>query len=229
MANDSTCFQGGANAPLPAIADTAAFAYVRTSQQPAPDYLRTHAAGNSISPAIRPVHLTSPNYGWQRSITNAAYVAGYGAAAYIGTPYAMRANYRVIRLESAYAYDVIGHVYCANQLGLILTSLNRWAGYSEKDSRRRGAWWGAFGIMSFMELINGFVPTVRLDPLDIPANALGAWLADGYIDIVDRHRHLTEGVQRPHGIAVTDQQLVRSAFVAAPRNGKQLPGRCFAG
>ena len=192
VANDPTCFRGGVSAPLPAIADTSGFASVSTDHGPAPDYLtrRAYAAGGSLSPAIRTAQLSPPNYGWRRSITNAAYVAGYGAGAYIGTPYAMRADYKVIRLESAYAYDVIGHVYCANQLGLILTSLNRWAGYSEKDSRRRGAWWGAFGIMSFMELINGFVPTVRLDPLDIPSNALGAWLADGYLDIVERHPHL---------------------------------------
>jgi len=134
--------------------------------------------------------LSTPNFALRKAITTAAYVAGYGAGAYIGTPHAMRGDYRIIRLETAYAYDVIGHVYCANQLGLILTSLNRWAGYSGRDSRRRGAWWGAFGIMSFMELVNGFVPGVRLDPLDIPANALGAWLADGYLDVVERHPHL---------------------------------------
>jgi hypothetical protein len=75
-------------------------------------------------------------------------------------------------------------------VGLLFTSLNRWAGYPEKSARRRGAWWGAFGMMTFMEIFNGFVPTARLDPLDIPANAIGAWLADGYLDIVDRHPHL---------------------------------------
>lgn len=188
VAIDAGCFDRILS--VPEAADSVGFVSAHANPLPAPNYLRTRVVVPTFNPAVRPAHIATPQYGWRGSITTAAYVAGYGAGAYIGTPHAMRGDYKVIRLESAYAYDVVAHVYCASQLGVILTSLNRWAGYPEKDSRRRGAWWGAFGIMSFMELINGFVPTVRLDPLDIPANALGAWLADGYLDIVDRHPHL---------------------------------------
>jgi hypothetical protein len=131
-----------------------------------------------------------PDYRWRRALVNSAYVGGYTFATALGVRNGIGSDFKIIRLESAYAYDFVAHIWVANQVGLLFTSLNRWAGYPEKSARRRGAWWGAFGMMTFMEIFNGFVPTARLDPLDIPANAIGAWLADGYLDIVDRHPHL---------------------------------------
>jgi len=155
---------------------------------PPQNYLRAAAAPAASLPV--PQGQTTAVPALRRTAVNAVYAGGYALAAQVGTMRGLHGDYKIMRLESAYAYDFIGHIYCANQLGLVFTALNRWAGHSEKSSRRRGAWWGAFGMMSFMEILNGFVPTVRLDPLDIPANAIGAWLADGYLDIVDRHPHL---------------------------------------
>jgi hypothetical protein len=154
------------------------------------DYLRRNAASYSITPSVPRSRIAPPDFRWRRALVHTIYAGSYAFAARIGTRHGMQNNFRIMRLESAYAFDLLGHVYCANQLGFLFTSLNRWAGYPEKQSRRRGAWWGAFGMMTFMELLNGYSPGIRLDPLDVPANAFGAWLADGYLDVVKRHPHL---------------------------------------
>jgi hypothetical protein len=154
------------------------------------DYLQQQAAAYSITPTVPKSRIPTNDHGWRRALVHTVYAGGYVFAARIGMRQGMQDDFRIMRLESAYAYDFVGHVYCANQLGFLFTSLNRWAGHSEKESRTRGAWWGAFGMLTFMEVLNGYVPGVRLDPLDIPANAIGAWLADGYLGLVDRHPHL---------------------------------------
>jgi hypothetical protein len=160
------------------------------------DWQRTRSTGD-VPPAgffrsqsVAPAAPIAPSTLPRRMITDVVYVGCYSAAATIGTRQGIGADFKIIRLESAYGYDFVSHIYVANQIGRILTSFNRWAGRPERESRKRGAWWGAFGMMTFMEIFNGFVPEVRLDPLDIPANALGAWLADGYLDVVEKHPRL---------------------------------------
>jgi hypothetical protein len=162
----------------------------RGAFSPAAGYLRSYAIGYSTNPTVTRSQLRLPDYRWRRTLVHSAYAGGYTFATSLGIRRGMGRNFKIMRLESAYAYDFVAHVWVANQVGRLFSSLTRWAGYDEKTSRRRGAWWGAFGMMTVMEIFNGFVPYVRLDLLDIPANAIGAWLSDGYLDIVDRHPHL---------------------------------------
>lgn len=115
----------------------------------------------------------------RREVMISTYVAAYAASAKMGTRLGLSGDYRIMRVESAYMYDVFGHVFFTRELGLALGSLNRWAGMSDQRSRRVGAWWGAFGMQTLQELLNGFMPGVRLDPIDLVSNAIGAWWADG--------------------------------------------------
>lgn len=131
--------------------------------------------------------LERPGFRVRKSALYGMYAGGYAAAWKTGTRHGIQNDFRVMRLESAYGYDFIGHVYATRQMGLIFTSANRWAGLSEDQARRTGVWWGAFGMMTFMEILNGFMPGVRFDPLDIPANFIGAWSADGGLDLAERH------------------------------------------
>jgi len=126
----------------------------------------------------------------RRSLLWSVYVGGYIASTQVGTRLGLDNDYKVIRLESAYMYDVIAHIYVVKNMGQILDGFNQWVGVDAGVSRPRAAWYGAFGMLSYMEILNGFMPTVRLDPLDIPANAAGAWLADDGQDILSRHPHL---------------------------------------
>lgn len=128
-----------------------------------------------------------PRSRFRKSVLYGMYAGGYAVASKTGTRHGIQNDFRVIRLESAYGYDLIAHVYATQQMGLIFTSANRWAGLSEDQARRAGVWWGAFGMMTFMEILNGFMPGVRFDPLDIPANFIGAWSADEGLDIAERH------------------------------------------
>jgi hypothetical protein len=130
------------------------------------------------------------DYRSRRMFLNGVYGAAYAAAARIGTRFGLEERYRIVRLESAYAHDFVGHIFATYQIALAMTSLNRWAGYTERQSRNRGVWWGAFTVMAFMEVLNGFMPTVRFDPLDLPANFIGAWLADGGLVLAERYPHL---------------------------------------
>jgi len=131
----------------------------------------------------------TPEYRARKSVLYGMYAGGYAVAWKTGTRHGIQNDFRVMRLESAYGYDFISHVYATQQMGLIFTSANRWAGLKEDQARRVGVWWGAFGMMTFMEILNGFMPGVRFDPLDIPANFVGAWSADGGLDLADRHTH----------------------------------------
>jgi hypothetical protein len=133
---------------------------------------------------------TFPNYDGRRMLRHSIYTACYTASARMGTRFGLEGSYKVMRLESAYAYDFLGHVYSAQQIGLILMSLNRWAGYSERESRIYGAWYGAFGMLTLMEVLNGFMPNVRFDPLDLPGNFIGSWLASGASGLPERYPRL---------------------------------------
>jgi len=157
-----------------------------------PDFLRSqlHAASRPHLDDL-PDPENSPDFsGGRRFMVDALYAVGYATATRVGTRLGIESDFRVVRLESAYMYDLIGHVFAVKNIGHVLTSTNRWAGYDMKESRRRGAWWGAFGMWTYMEALNGFMPTVRLDPLDVPANALGAYLADGGQEVAENNTWL---------------------------------------
>jgi len=87
------------------------------------------------------------------------------------------ADFRVVRLESAYLTDFFGHAFATRELGSLLGYVTQWAGAGGSRGRNLGAWAGAFGVLTYFEVLNGFVPGIRLDPLDPVANAAGAWLA----------------------------------------------------
>lgn len=117
----------------------------------------------------------------------AAYGATYGVATKVGSRKGLSSEFKVVRLESAYVYDLVGHAFVVRELGGALTAVTRAAGYPHAASRTAGVWWGAFGSELYMETINGFMPGVRFDPLDPVANFVGAWLASGGRDIAARH------------------------------------------
>lgn len=123
---------------------------------------------------------------WRRSAVLTSYAALYGGAAKVGSRLGLSSDFKIVRLESAYAYDVVAHVYNTQQLGILMGALHEWVGLP----RSLGAWGGAFGSLTAMEILNGFMPRVRFDPLDPPANALGAWLATGGRDLAREHPHL---------------------------------------
>lgn len=117
----------------------------------------------------------------------AAYGTTYGVATKVGSRLGLSSEFKVVRLESAYLYDAVGHAFVVRELGGALTTVTRAAGYPYDASRTAGVWWGAFGSELYMEAINGFMPGVRFDPLDPVANFVGAWLASGGRDLARRH------------------------------------------
>jgi hypothetical protein len=147
---------------------------------PPADFLRDSAAPVPVDPAD-PRLIEGPQKppAGRMAVVYATYAAGYVSLAHVGTRLGVDGDYQIRRLESAYMYDVFGHVFFTRELGLALGSLNRWAGMSDAKARRAGAWYGAFGMQTLEEILNGFMPTARLDPIDIVSNAVGAWWADG--------------------------------------------------
>jgi len=135
---------------------------------------------------LRPQGPQTPTL-WRGSLLATSYVGLYAGATKVGSRFGLERRFRVVRLESAYAYDLLGHVYATKELGGLLERLNRWAGLSPSASRNLGVWGGAFGALTYMEVINGFMPGVRFDPLDPAANALGAWLATGASGLPQRY------------------------------------------
>ena len=114
---------------------------------------------------------------WRATAALSAHASLYAAATKVGSRFGLERNFEVMRVESAYAYDLVAHVWVVNQLGQLFGRVNEWAGMEPQSARRLGAWGAAFGSLTYMEVINGFMPNVRFDPYDPAANALGAWLA----------------------------------------------------
>jgi hypothetical protein len=123
---------------------------------------------------------------WRRGVVLSSYVVLYGSAIEVGSRLGLERRFKMVRLESAYAYDLVAHVYNVQQLGLLMGDLHEWAGLP----RGWGVWAGAFGALTAMEIVNGFMPRVRFDPLDPVANAAGAWLATGGHDLARDHPQL---------------------------------------
>lgn len=144
---------------------------------------RVEAIGES-SPGPRPASH------WRRGLLAASYAGLYGGATKVGSRLGLSPQFQIVRLESAYAYDLVSHVFNVHQLGQIMGSVHRAAGTEPGRARALGAWLGAFGPLTYMEVINGYMPGVRFDPLDPLANAVGAWLATGGHDLAQRHRWL---------------------------------------
>jgi hypothetical protein len=153
---------------------------------PLSSVLRDAPAG----PDSQPVEARAS--GWRRGLMAASYGGLYAGATKVGSRLGLSPHFEIVRLESAYAYDLVGHVFSVQQLGELMAALHRGAGLDAARSRRYGAWLGAFGSMTYMEMINGFMPGVRFDPLDPLANAVGAWLATEGHDLARNH----EGLQR---------------------------------
>jgi hypothetical protein len=151
-----------------------------------PDYLRTYAVRTPADAQPLPPEPDNRLRPGRREVMFSVYLAGYAGAAHVGTRNGLSGDYRVMRYESAYMYDVFGHVFFTREIGLALGALNRWAGMETKKSRRVGAWPGAFGMQTFEELLNGFMPGTRLDPIDILSNAVGALWADGGQSLAER-------------------------------------------
>lgn len=142
-------------------------------------------------PAEAPAPAAQREVGWwDQSILAGAYAGLYGTALAVGSQYGLESTFVVHRLETAYAYDLLGHVWVSQQIGELMGILHQRAGADAQSARRRGAWLGAFGALTTMEIINGFMPNVRFDPLDPLANALGAWLAAEGPRLVEAHPQL---------------------------------------
>ena len=151
------------------------------------DFLRRSSADVANAEQVIDAIARGEGFATRRFAVDASYVTGYAFATRIGTRLGLDNTYKAVRLESAYMYDVVAHVFATKNIGQVLTGFHQWAGRDVKTSRRRGAWWGAFGMLTYMEVLNGFMPTVRFDALDVPANAAGAWMADGGQDLAERH------------------------------------------
>jgi hypothetical protein len=114
----------------------------------------------------------------------------YGIATRVGSRYGLEPRFKIVRLESAYAYDLVGHAYLVRQMGGLAADLHGWAGYEKGRARAQGVWFSAFGSELYMETINGFMPGVRFDPLDPLANLVGALMATEGADLARRHPFL---------------------------------------
>ncbi len=128
-----------------------------------------------------------PTPAWRKVAATAAHVSMYAVATKVGSRFGLERRFRVVRLEKAYAYDVVAHIWAVNQLSQLFTRVDEWAGLSPTTARRTAAWGTAFGALTYMEFINGFMPDVRFDPADPIANALGALMATKGSDFALRH------------------------------------------
>lgn len=69
--------------------------------------------------------------------------------------------------------DKVAHFFWAFQVSVLATRLFRWAALEEKKAVRNGAWL-AFGLVSGIEIFDGFSTAYGASVYDIAANALGA-------------------------------------------------------
>jgi hypothetical protein len=145
---------------------------------PPPSSVLSHPSSN-----VEPVHVQS----WRKAALAMGYAGLYGGATKVGSRLGLSPHFQIVRLESAYAYDLVAHVYNVQQLSQLVARLHEGAGMDASRARRYGAWLGAFGPLTYMEVINGFMPGVRFDPLDPVANTLGAWLATSGHDLAQDH------------------------------------------
>jgi hypothetical protein len=120
-------------------------------------------------------------------VAAATYVALYGMATATGLRYPTDGTFKVKRLETAYAYDLVGHVYVVRELSGIVGGIQRLGGVGARRARNDATWYGVFGSEMYMEFLNGWVPGIRFDPLDPVANVVGALLATSGQDLAARH------------------------------------------
>ncbi len=126
--------------------------------------------------------------GWgSQAMVLAGYGVLYGIASHVGSRHRSDGQFKVVRLETAYAYDFVGHAFLVREMGGIAAALQRAAGVPAGRARHDGVWLGAFGSEVYMEVLNGFVPGIRFDPLDPVANFVGAMMATKGRDLAARH------------------------------------------
>lgn len=166
-----------------------------------------------VTPEDAPVEVTVPT--WRQMSAWGAHASLYAGATKVGSRFGLESRFEIVRLESAYVYDLVAHVWSVQQLGTLFAQIHEWGGMSPPAARRMGAWGAAFGSLTYMEFINGFMPGVRFDPLDPVANAAGAGLVTQGPALVRRHPWLrrlsfefgykdwgrTFGVQQSSGFA----------------------------
>jgi hypothetical protein len=124
---------------------------------------------------------------WRKVVATSAHLGMYTVATKVGSRFGLDRRFKVVRLENAYAYDVFAHIWAVNQLSQLFTEVDEWAGMSPRTASRTAAWGTAFGALTYMEIINGFMPNVRFDPADPIANAIGALMATRGPEVVARH------------------------------------------
>lgn len=134
-----------------------------------------------------PERITVEIPSWRKGAVGASYLSLYAGATKVGSRFGLERRFEVVRLESAYVYDLVAHVWAVREIGGLFAAANRWGGMSPDRARIVGAWGAGFGALTYMEIINGFMPGVRFDPWDPPANALGAWLASDGSAFADRY------------------------------------------
>ena len=111
----------------------------------------------------------------------------YGIATHVGMRHLSDGHFKVVRLESAYLYDFVGHAFLVREMGGLASTAQRTAGVPAGQARHDGVWLGAFGSEIYMEILNGFIPGIRFDPLDPVANFAGAMMATKGQDLAARH------------------------------------------
>lgn len=145
------------------------------------------AGAASPAPPDPPEPTLQPPGWFSQTALAGSYAALYGTAFHLGTRLGLDGDFEVARLESAYVYDLVAHAWVARELAGAMGALHRASPWPGGDPDQWGAWAGSFGPLTAMEILNGFMPRVRLDPYDPLANALGAWLATGGRELAGRH------------------------------------------
>jgi len=124
---------------------------------------------------------------WRRVALGSAYAGLYSGAAKIGSRNGLEQDFVVRRLETAWIIDVFGHIYAVKHTARAFELMHRWAGQDPRTARVQGAWSAAFGALTYMETINGFMPGVRFDWLDPISNAAGAWMVTEGPSVAENH------------------------------------------
>lgn len=155
---------------------------------PASERHRVGGGHEVVAPSPAPsFEIGRPVDRWRRVTVGTAYAGLYGGAAKIGSRLGLEDHFVARRLETAWIIDVFGHVYATRQTARVFERMHRWAGFDARSARVHGAWSAAFGALTYMEILNGFMPDVRFDWLDPISNAVGAWTVTEGPGVVDRH------------------------------------------
>ena len=104
-----------AEAPVPP-----AVANAQAKEAPPENFLAARTPEELYPTTVR---FEKPDFHIRKSALWGMYAGGYAIAWKTGTRHGIENNFRMMRLESAYGYDFVAHVYATRQMGLVFTSI----------------------------------------------------------------------------------------------------------